>query len=105
MSNERIWPAMAKAYESTTGDLATRLLAALEAGQKAGGDIRGQQSAAIVIVKGKRSSKPWQDRIMDLRVEDNPQPIAELQKLLRVLRDHRKREKGGRYRPEGQAQE
>ena len=85
MSNDRIWPAMAQAYESTKGDLAARLLAALEAGQRAGGDIRGQQSAAIIIVKGKRSSKPWQDRIMDLRVEDNPHPIAELKRLVRTM--------------------
>ena len=81
MSNETIWPAMAQAYETAKGDLAARLLAALEAGQRAGGDIRGQQSAAIVIVKGKRSNKPWADRVMDLRVEDSPHPIAELERL------------------------
>jgi uncharacterized Ntn-hydrolase superfamily protein len=105
MSNERIWPAMAKAYETTTGDLATRLLAALEAGQKAGGDIRGQQSAAIVIVKGKRSNKPWQDRIMDLRVEDNPHPIAELQRLVRIWRAYRNVDQGDAYATEGKIEE
>src|SRR6185295_6722159 len=82
MANEKVWPAMARAYEGSKGDLAERLLAALEAGQAAGGDIRGQQSAAIVIVKGKRSNKPWADRIMDLRVEDSPKPIAELRRLV-----------------------
>ena len=105
MSNERIWPAMAKAYEGATGDLATRLLAALEAGQKAGGDIRGQQSAAIVIVKGKRSNKPWQDRIMDLRVEDNPHPIAELQRLVRIWRAYRNVDQGDVYATEGKVEE
>jgi len=105
MSNEKIWPAMAAAYESTTGDLATRLLAALEAGQKAGGDIRGQQSAAILIVKGKRSSKPWQDRIMELRVEDNPHPIAELQRLVRIWRAYRNVDQGDVYAADGKVEE
>ncbi|MGH7341938.1 MAG: DUF1028 domain-containing protein, partial [Candidatus Rokuibacteriota bacterium] len=70
MASAKVWPAMARAYEQSKGDLAERLLAALEAAQQAGGDIRGQQSAAIVIVKGKRSNRPWADRVMDLRVED-----------------------------------
>ncbi len=105
MSNERVWPAMAKAYEATEGDLATRLLAALEAGQAAGGDIRGQQSAAIVIVKGKRSNKPWQDRIMDLRVEDNPHPIAELARLVRTWRAYRNVDQGDAYATEGKIED
>jgi len=105
MSNDRIWPAMAEAYETTKGDLATRLLAALEAGQGAGGDIRGQQSAAIVIVKGKRSSKPWQDRIMDLRVEDSPHPIAELERLVRIWRAYRNVDQGDVYAAAGKIDE
>ncbi|HXL14693.1 MAG TPA: DUF1028 domain-containing protein [Methylomirabilota bacterium] len=105
MSNDRIWPAMAEAYETTKGDLATRLLAALEAGQKAGGDIRGQQSAAIVIVKGKRSNKPWQDRIMDLRVEDSPHPIAELARLVRTWRAYRNVDQGDAYATEGKIED
>lgn len=105
MANDRVWPAMAKAYESTKGDLATRLLAALEAGQQAGGDIRGQQSAAIVIVKGKRSNKPWQDRIMDLRVEDSPHPIAELRRLVRLWRAYRNVDRGDELTTQGKIQE
>jgi len=105
MSNERIWPAMAQAYETTKGDLAARLLAALEAGQKAGGDIRGQQSAAIVIVKGKRSSKPWADRIMDLRVEDSPHPIQELERLVRTWRAYRNVDQGDAYATEGKIED
>jgi uncharacterized Ntn-hydrolase superfamily protein len=105
MSNDKIWPAMAEAYENTKGDLATRLLAALEAGQGAGGDIRGQQSAAIIIVKGKRSNKPWQDRIMDLRVEDNPHPIAELERLVRIWRAYRNVDQGDVYATDGKIDE
>jgi len=105
MSNDKVWPAMAQAYETTKGDLAARLLAALEAGQKAGGDIRGQQSAAIVIVKGKRSNKPWQDRIMDLRVEDNPHPIAELERLVRTWRAYRNVDQGDAYATDGKIEE
>jgi len=86
MANDRVWPAMAKAYEAAHGDLAERMLQALEAGQAAGGDIRGRQSAAILIVKAKSSGKPWADRVMDLRVEDSPEPIRELRRLARLRR-------------------
>jgi uncharacterized Ntn-hydrolase superfamily protein len=89
MSNKTIWPAMARAYETTRGDLVSRLLAALEAGQRAGGDIRGEQSAAIIVVRGKRSSKPWADRVLDLRVEDNPHPITELKRLVTLWRAYK----------------
>jgi uncharacterized Ntn-hydrolase superfamily protein len=86
MSNETIWPAMARAYESAQGDLAERLLQALEAGQKAGGDIRGKQSAAILVVKAQSSGKPWKDWVYNLRVEDNEEPIKELRRLVRLQR-------------------
>jgi uncharacterized Ntn-hydrolase superfamily protein len=86
MANDRIWSAMAKAYESTAGDLAERLLAALDAAQQAGGDIRGRQSAAIVVVKARASGKPWADRLFDLRVEDSPEPLQELRRLVRLRR-------------------
>ena len=86
MANDRIWPAMARAYEGTSGDLAERLLAALDAAQQAGGDIRGRQSAAIVVVKARSSGKPWADRVFDLRVEDSPEPLRELRRLVRLRR-------------------
>jgi uncharacterized Ntn-hydrolase superfamily protein len=86
MSNDQVWPAMAKAFESTKGDLAERMLAALDAGQAAGGDIRGRQSAAIIIVKAKSSGRPWQDRIFDLRVDDSPEPLKELRRLVTLQR-------------------
>jgi uncharacterized Ntn-hydrolase superfamily protein len=88
MANERVWPAMAAAFTGTKGDLAGRMLAALEAAEKAGGDIRGRQSAAILIVKAKGSGRPWAggDRVFDLRVDDHPSPIAELRRLMRLQR-------------------
>jgi len=86
MANDRIWSAMAKAYESTAGDLTERLLAALDAAQQAGGDMRGRQSAAIVVVKAHSSGKPWADRLFDLRVEDSPEPLRELRRLVRLRR-------------------
>jgi uncharacterized Ntn-hydrolase superfamily protein len=66
------------------------MIAALEAGQKAGGDIRGKQSAALLVVKGKSSGKVWEDRLIDLRVDDSAEPIKELKRLLKVHRayDH-----------------
>lgn len=86
MRSEKVWPAMAAAYEGAAGDLAERLLVALEAGQAAGGDIRGKQSAAIVVVAAEASGKPWADRIFDLRVEDHPDPIRELRRLVQLQR-------------------
>ncbi|HKD99594.1 MAG TPA: DUF1028 domain-containing protein [Planctomycetota bacterium] len=82
MENARVVPAMAKAYEAAKGNLAERLLAALEAAQKEGGDIRGQQSAAILVVKAKGSDQPWDDTVVSLRVEDHEHPVAELRRLV-----------------------
>ncbi len=86
MANDTIWPAMAKAYQASTGDLAERLLAALEAGQAAGGDIRGRQSAAIIVVKATSSGKLWQDTVFNLRVDDAAEPIPELRRLVTLQR-------------------
>lgn len=79
-------PAMAEAYEASEGDLAERLMAALEAAQAAGGDIRGKQSAAMLIVSGESTGRPWADRVVDLRVEDHAEPVKELRRLLAVHR-------------------
>ena len=89
MANEKVWPAMAKAFEGARGDLAERMLAALEAAQAVGGDIRGQQSAAILVVPGTPSGRPWADRIFDLRIEDHPRPLEEMRRLLHVARAYR----------------
>ena len=90
MLNDKVWPAMAKAFRETKGPLAERMVAALEAAQSVGGDIRGKQSAALLVVKGKSTGKIWEDRSIDLRVEDSPSPIKELKRLLKVHRayDH-----------------
>jgi uncharacterized Ntn-hydrolase superfamily protein len=89
-----VWPAMARAYREAEGDLAERMLAALEAGQAAGGDIRGQQSAAILIVNPVSTGRPWADAVMDLRVEDHPEPIGELRRLVNLQRAYQRMNQG-----------
>lgn len=93
MLNDRVVPAMRKAYENARGDLADRMMAVLEAAQAAGGDIRGKQSAAILVVSGERQSARWRGKLFDLRVEDHPTPIRELKRLVRLQRayDHSNR--------------
>jgi len=86
MLNNKVWPAMAKAFQESKGPLAERMLAALFAAQDAGGDIRGKQSAAILVVKGTSTGKVWEDRVIDLRVEDNEEPLKEMERILKVYR-------------------
>lgn len=86
MLSSEVWGEMEKAFNGSTGRLAERMLASLEAAQNVGGDIRGMQSASIVVWKGSSTGKPWEDKLMDLRVEDNPAPLAELKRLLTVHR-------------------
>lgn len=90
MVDAGVWPAMASAYRAAQGDLAERLLAALDAAQAAGGDLRGRQSAALLIVGAERCAEPWAGVRIDLRVEDHPQPLVELRRLLTLQRayDH-----------------
>ena len=78
LTGEEVVKAMARAFESTDGDLPVRLLAALTAGQKAGGDRRGQQSAALLVVRKRGGYGGFNDRWIDLRVDDHPAPIEEL---------------------------
>jgi uncharacterized Ntn-hydrolase superfamily protein len=86
MANDKVWPAMAKAFREAKGDLAERMLAALDAAQAVGGDIRGRQSAALIVVKAKSSGKPWEDRIFDVRVDDAAEPLKELRRLVLLQR-------------------
>jgi len=86
MESPAVWDAMARAFETTRGDLAERLLAALEAAEGEGGDIRGRQSAAIIVVSGTSTGRPWLDRKFDLRVEDHPTPVPELRRLVHLQR-------------------
>jgi len=86
MEKETVWPAMAKAFEAARGDLAERMLAALDAAEAEGGDIRGRQSAALLVVKGVSTGRPWNDKVFDLRVEDHPAPLVELRRLVSLQR-------------------
>ncbi|MBN2093538.1 DUF1028 domain-containing protein [candidate division KSB1 bacterium] len=86
MLNDKVWPAMAKAYKESKGHLAERMLTALEAAQEIGGDIRGKQSAVILVVQGKATGKIWEDRFIDLRVDDHPEPIKEIKRLYQLYR-------------------
>jgi uncharacterized Ntn-hydrolase superfamily protein len=75
---------MARTFEQTSGHLCDRLMAALAAGQAAGGDSRGQQSAALLVVRERGGYSGFNDRFIDLRVDDHPQPIEELQRILQL---------------------
>ena len=94
MLKASVWPAMAKAFEAAGGELVDRLLASLEAAQKEGGDIRGKQSAAVVVVRAKGSGFWWKDRIYDLRVEDSPDPVPELKRLVRLNKAYNRMNRG-----------
>jgi len=86
LASDGVWKAMGPAFEAASGDLADRMLAALDAAQGAGGDVRGCQSAALLVVAGERPENPWEGRRVDLHVEDDPQPLEELRRLLRIRR-------------------
>lgn len=94
MEKSTVWRAMATAFENAKGDLAERMLLALEAAQKEGGDIRGKQSAAILVVTGKPTGVPWKDRLIDLRVEDHAEPLQELRRLVQTHRAYRLMDRG-----------
>lgn len=94
MLNNTVWGEMSKAFENSTGPLAERLVAALESAQNVGGDIRGKQSACLLVVKGQASGNLWEDRLIDLRVEDNPNPVVEIKRLLSVYRAYEHMNKG-----------
>jgi uncharacterized Ntn-hydrolase superfamily protein len=81
MATDRVWPAMLSAYEKHQGSLTERLLGALDAAELEGGDIRGRQSAALLVVPA--AGQPW-DTVISLRVEDHPDPLDELARLVRL---------------------
>jgi uncharacterized Ntn-hydrolase superfamily protein len=86
MEKDTVWNAMYEAYTSSREPLAERLVAALDAAESEGGDIRGKQSAAMLVVSGRPTGRSWEDRVIDIRVEDSPDPNKELRRLLRVKR-------------------
>jgi uncharacterized Ntn-hydrolase superfamily protein len=79
MASERVWPAMLEAFATAPGSLTERLLIALEAAEREGGDLRGRQSAAILVVPA--DGEPWRT-VVSLRVEDHPEPLPELRRLV-----------------------
>ena len=84
MLNNTVWSAMASAFENSQGNLANRLLSALQAAQEAGGDIRGKQSASLLVSENIKDDAPWKNIFTDLRVDDHPDPILELKRLLDI---------------------
>ena len=93
MERPTVWDAMARTFESAEGELAERLVAALDAAEAEGGDIRGRQSAALLVVGPKRSSEPWKHRL-ELRVEDSRDPNGELRRVLALKRAYDRMERG-----------
>ena len=97
MEKETVWPSMANAFERSNGDLAEKMMAALEAAEAEGGDIRGKQSAAMLIVSGNPTGIPWMDVVMDIRVDDHAEPLKELKRLIRIHRAYQHANKADHY--------
>jgi uncharacterized Ntn-hydrolase superfamily protein len=102
MASPAVWGAMSETFEAAEGPLARRLLAALEAGEAAGGDVRGRQSTALVVVPARGA--PW-ERVVELRVEDDPEPLAELGRLLDVADAYRLADEGDSHAGAGRHDE
>jgi uncharacterized Ntn-hydrolase superfamily protein len=94
MLKDTVWPSMAGAFEDADGMLADRIMATLIAAEKEGGDARGRQSAALVVVKAKSTGQVWKDRAVDLRVDDHRDPLNELARLLKVHRAYESMDAG-----------
>ena len=88
---------MAEAFEESGGDLAERMLDALDAAEDAGGDIRGKQSAAILVMAGYRDTPNYEARKYDLRVDDSIEPLKEMRRLLTTARAYRHMDIGDSY--------
>jgi uncharacterized Ntn-hydrolase superfamily protein len=97
MRDSTVPEAMARAFEETDGQLADRMMAALQAAQAEGGDIRGKQSAAMIVVTGEPTGMPWVDNLVDIRVDDSPEPLKELKRLLDITRAYEMMNKGDEY--------
>jgi uncharacterized Ntn-hydrolase superfamily protein len=88
-------------FTAATGDLAERMIVALEAAEAEGGDIRGRQAAGILVVRARPSDRTWEDRLVDLRVDDHPQPLVELRRLLDLHRAYARLERAEQLELEG----
>ncbi|MBC8323852.1 MAG: DUF1028 domain-containing protein [Candidatus Marinimicrobia bacterium] len=102
MEKNTVPEVMAKAFEKAQGALADRMLAALEAAQNEGGDLRGKQSAAMLIVSGKPTGISYKDVVLNLRIEDHPTPIKELKRLVRIHKAYNHANQGDHYMETGQ---
>jgi uncharacterized Ntn-hydrolase superfamily protein len=96
LASTAVWDAAADTFEATVGTLAERLLAALDAAEAAGGDFRGRESAALVVVSGDREEAPWK-RVFDLRVDNHTEPLQELRRLHLVAAAYRRRDDFGEH--------
>ena len=105
LANARVWDAMAEAYGRARGAFAARLVTTLAAGQRAGGDARGRESAALLVVRDVSQGEPWRNRVVDLRVERHRKPIDELAELLRLHRAFEAFSDATRAAAEGRADE
>ena len=97
MERETVWSAMANAFEKTSGDLAEKMMASLEAAENEGGDLRGKQSASMLIVTGEPTGISWKDIVMDIRVDDHKEPLKELRRLIRIHKAYQHANKGDHY--------
>ncbi|WFU71485.1 DUF1028 domain-containing protein [Bradyrhizobium sp. CB2312] len=88
LASDAVVPAMLAAYEGTGGALLDRMLAAMDAGEAAGGDARGRMSAALLLVPAAIAPTPWANRLIDVRVDDHPEPLAELRRLAKLSQAH-----------------
>jgi uncharacterized Ntn-hydrolase superfamily protein len=104
LAGEQVVKAMAQAFENTKGELAERLMAALEAGESAGGDARGKQSAALLVVRKGGGYGGFDDRYIDLRVDDHPEPVKELRRLLTMKLAWARLSEAARWRRKGDLQ-
>ena len=97
MEKPTVTNAMSKAFENAKGDLAERMLIALEAAEQEGGDLRGKQSAAMLVVSGDPTGDSWKDKIVDIQIGDHEDPLGELRRLLNISRAYHHAQKGDEY--------
>lgn len=91
LASNEVWPALVDAFERAAGPLALRLLDALDAAEAAGGDFRGRQAGGLLVVSGNRDDPPW-SRVVDVRVDDHPEPLRELRRLYELQRAYGRRQ-------------
>jgi uncharacterized Ntn-hydrolase superfamily protein len=104
MGRRTVCDAMGEAFRGASGDLGDRLLAALDAAEAEGGDLRGRQSAALVVVASRGSGRPTEDRLLDLRVDDHSEPLRELRRLLQLRRAYARVDRGDELAARGDSQ-